>query len=71
MKPITDDIIHSLIERAESRERILAAANDPIPLSRSSMFARRGARIILFEQVHPALRLRETVSGVFCYAQRT
>lgn len=69
MKPITDEIIHSLIEGAERRQPGLRAANDGFPLSKSSELSRRGLRIISLERAHPALRLRETVNGVFCYAR--
>lgn len=70
MKPITDEIIHSLIERAERRQGSFSAANDitPVPNTNASV---RGARIISLERAHPALRLRQTVNGIFCYAQRS
>ena len=69
MKPITDEIVHSLIEGAERRQNRADAVNDPVPLLRTSEMARRGMRFISLEREHPALRLRETVTGVFCYAR--
>ena len=69
MKPITDEIIHSLIAGAERRQNDVKAINDPIPLLKTSEIARRGMRFISLERAHPALRLRETVNGVFCYAR--
>jgi len=69
MKPITDEIIHSLIEGAERRQLGPKATNEAVPLSKSSELARRSLRMISLERAHPALRLRETVNGVFCYAR--
>ena len=51
MKPITDEIVHSLIEGAERRQNRADAVNDPVPLLRTSEMARRGMRFISLEPV--------------------
>lgn len=71
MKPITDDIILSLIERAERREASLHPANSAAPLpSSSANRAPSSGRIISLDLVRRRTRVRQTVSGVFCYAPR-
>lgn len=66
MKPITDEIVLSLIERAERRQGVLRPANkvDAVSAEQPS------GRIISLDFVRRRLAARQTVSGVFCYAPR-
>ena len=72
MKPITDEIILSLIERAERRQKAQVPANDTTPLSKPILDIAhpKGGRIISFDFARRKARARQTVSGLFCYAPR-
>ena len=72
MKPITDDIVLSLIERAERRCSALHPANEvqPVPGAERSEAPASG-RIISLDFVRRHMRSHQTVSGFFCYAPRT
>ena len=79
MKPITDDIVLTLVEGAERRQPKSGA-----PAGRSRLSARvidfarwsgsvasdPGGRVIPLDFVRRAGQVRRTVSGVFCYAPR-
>ncbi len=71
MKPITDEIVRSLIERAERRETAKCPANTaaPIPPAAKDGSPSSG-RIISFDFMRRTVRSRQTVSGLFCYAPR-
>ncbi len=71
MKPITDEIVLSLIERAERRRGALRPANssEPVPADAVSGAPSSG-RIISLDFVRRRVRDRQTVSGLFCYAPR-
>ena len=72
MKPITDDIVLSLIERAERRGSALHPANEVQPVSGASgADAPASGRIISLDFVRRHMRAKETVSGFFFYAPRT
>lgn len=71
MKPITDDIVLSLIERAERRQRARHPANSAAPVSSSTDRTPSSGRIISLDFVRRRARVPQTVSGVFCYAPRT
>ena len=72
MKPITDEIVLSLIERAERRQKTYLPANDTAPIKGKKLaLANTGeSRVISLDFVRRATRAHETVSGVFCYAPR-
>lgn len=72
MKPITDEIVLSLIERAERRQRACLPANDTAPITgtKSAVASSGRSRVISLDFVRRATRAHETVSGVFCYAPR-
>ena len=72
MKPITDEIILSLIERAERRQKAAVPANDTQPLTKPILDIAHagGGRIISFDFARRRARARQTVSGLFCYAPR-
>ncbi len=66
MKPITDEIVVSLIERAERRQGTMRPANDMKAGTRPDV----AARIISLDLIRRCAKARETVTGVFCYAPR-
>ena len=72
MKPITDEIVLSLIERAERRQRAYLPANDTAPITQKkpALTSSGESRVISLDFVRRATRAHETVSGVFCYAPR-
>ena len=72
MKPITDEIILSLIERAERRQKAAVPANDSGPLSKRILDITHpeGGRIISLDLARRSARARQTVSGLFFYAPR-
>ncbi len=72
MKPITDEIILSLIERAERRQKAASPANDTTPLSKSILDIAHpsGGRIISLDFSRRRMRAKRTVSGLFFYAPR-
>ena len=72
MKPITDETIHRLIERAKRRQAAGIPANDEGALEpRSIHVARRFRdRVISIDFVRKAPIARHTFSGVFFYTPR-
>lgn len=72
MKPITDEIVRSLIERAERRETATCPANTPAPVPEGAAEGLPSSgRIISFDFMRRKVRSRQTVSGLFFYAPRT
>lgn len=75
MKPITEEIVLTLIERAERRQNATEPANDPLPLLPESKDAEgeeteeEDCRVIRFDFARRTARVRQSVSGVFCYAR--
>ena len=72
MKPITDDIVLSLIEAAKRRQQAVLPANNSKPLPRQSI-GRKPAetgRVITLNVTRPIRRVSQTISGVFFYAPR-
>ena len=67
MKPITDDIVLSLIEGAKRRQHAIAAANDAH--GAKGELSPRG-KIISLDLARPVRRVRQTVNGVFFYSPR-
>ena len=78
MKPITDDIVLTLIEGAKERQARNAARpmkkGDARIIDLASRGNRqasdRGGRVISLDVMRRAALVRRTVSGVFCYAPR-
>ena len=72
MRPITDEIILSLIERAERRQSARSPANDTTPLSKPAAVVSkpRKEKVISLDFVRRSQRKGRTISGVFCYAPR-
>ena len=73
MKPITDEVIRSLIERAERRQRALSPANDTAPLTKgkAALANTKKSQVISLDFVRRSNRNKQTISGVFCYTPRT
>ncbi len=77
MKPITEEIVLTLIERAERRQNATKPANDPQPRLPDSKDADadgeeaedEDCRVIRLDFARRTARVRQTVSGVFCYAR--
>lgn len=71
MKPITDEIVRSLIERAQRRETAKCPANIPAEVPDAGEGgASLSGRIISFDFMRREVRSRQTVSGLFCYLPR-
>ena len=71
MKPITDDIVLSLIEGAKKRQRSIPAnGTKPLRTDRADSTRSERAKVISLDLVRPVRRVRQTVSGVFFYAPR-
>lgn len=80
MKPITDDVVLTLIEGAKRRQqsRDLGIAGETrltklalgIANGNGPVAAGAGARIISLDFARRTGRVRRTVSGLFCYAPR-
>jgi|GEM_PF-4498757 len=79
MKPITEDVVLSLIKGAERRQsKLPIRARDIRPSARiidfasqsESMASDPGDRVINLDFFRRAGRVRRTVSGVFCYVPR-
>jgi hypothetical protein len=69
MKPITDEIVRSLIERAERRETAACPANITVPASEEDGVGQAmSRRIISFDFMRRRVQRRQTVSGLFVYA---
>ena len=70
MKPITDDVVFSIMEGLEKRERrqkaALEAAKAKLPEKVLGSLGNR--RIISLDMARS--RARRTVSGMFCYVAR-
>ena len=74
MKPITEEIVLTLIERAERRQNAGKPANDPQPLRDSKKEDKeetedKDCRVIRLDFARHSALVRQTVSGVFCYAR--
>lgn len=70
MKPVTDDVVFSIMERLEKRERNCRAAAESAKIALpdkvlSAIGSRRAISLGMARQ-----RARQTVSGVFCYVAR-
>ncbi len=68
MKPITDEVILSLMESAERRQRTQAPANDTARPSKPIIELARlegGGRIISLDFMRRKARAKQTVSGRF------
>lgn len=70
MKPITDDVVFSIMQGLEQRERNQRAAMDAAraALPRKVLGPIGNRRIISLD--HARQRARRTVSGMFCYVAR-
>ncbi|MGR3514422.1 MAG: hypothetical protein ACU0GG_16820 [Paracoccaceae bacterium] len=70
MKPITDDVVFSILEGLEERERKrrVAAEAAKIALPDKVLGSLSNRRIISFDLARS--RARRTVSGMFCYVAR-
>ena len=66
MKPITDDVVHTLMQEIAKRERRSVKQSGSAKIIK---FARRVAKRddIVFLNTR---RTRKTISGVFCYVSR-
>ena len=70
MKPITDDVVFSIMEGLEKREkkRKVALQTAKIALPGKILGPEGNRRIISFDLARQ--RARRTVSGMFCYVAR-
>ncbi len=70
MKPITDDVVFSIMQGLERRERRQMSAPDRVKqtLSEKILGFEGNRRIISLDFARK--RARRTVSGVFCYVAR-
>jgi hypothetical protein len=70
MKPITDDVVFSIMEGLEKRENNRKAALEAakIALPGKILGSEGNRRIISFDLARQ--RARRTVSGMFCYVAR-
>ena len=71
MKPITDDVVFSIMQGLEQRERRQRAAMEraKIALPDKVLGSAGNRRIISLD--HARRRARRTVSGMFCYVARS
>lgn len=67
MKPITDDVVFSIMERLETRERKQKAAREAA-ISQRMRGASGNRRIVSLDIARQ--RARRTVSGMLCYVAR-
>jgi len=71
MKPITDEVILSLVERADRRQKNLKVTK-ATALGRQIKKERfRRGRLISLDIVRRQPLMHQTISGVYCYAPRT
>lgn len=71
MKPITDDVVFSILQGLEKRERRQNAVHDPKTAAlHEKILARDGERRIISLDF-ARRRARRTVSGMFCYVVRS
>jgi len=70
MKPVTDDVVFSIMEGLEERERKKRAALEAakIALPDKVLGSMGNRRVISFDLAKQ--RARRTVSGMFCYVAR-
>ncbi len=71
MKPITDDVVFSIMQGLEKRERRNNSAQDKVTAALHEKILKRDGdrRIISFDFARK--RARRTVSGMFCYVVRS
>ena len=67
MKPVTDDVVFSILKNLEKRERRQRAALEAakVSLPEKVLGPVGNRRIIAFDKAR--LRARKTVNGMFCY----
>ena len=72
MKPITDDIVLSLIEGAKQRQKKNGSANcaRATRSNAQSDAKAEGGKIISLDFSRPVRRVRQSMSGVFFYTPR-
>lgn len=69
MNPITDEVILSLMESAERRQRSQAPASETARPSKPITHP-EGGRIISLEFTHRKARARQMVGGLYCNLHR-
>ncbi|MEM7752164.1 MAG: hypothetical protein AAF230_02055 [Pseudomonadota bacterium] len=70
MKPITDDVVFSIMKGLEQRERRKKAAMEAAKMALPEKILGPAGNRRIISLVHARRRARRTVSGMFCYVAR-
>ncbi len=71
MKPITDDVVFSIMQGLEKRERRKNSAQDKVTAALHEKILKRGGDRRIISLDFARNRARRTVSGMFCYVVRS
>lgn len=71
MKPITDDVVFSIMQGLEKRERRKNSTHDNVTAALHEKILKRDGDRRIISLDFARKRARRTVSGMFCYVVRS